>query len=498
MPVGLTFPFLEHPDQIFGLLMGKPADLVTYDLGALNFEFEFHQFFSIFGPLGVSIGLLVQFMVDTAFGYDTQGIQDFVESDFRNPELLLNGFYISDSPKLNGVDDPELTFLAELQAAAELNLGIAKAGVAAAFGFKILFDLFDPNHDMKIRFDEILGNILNQLRAPSDADKLLAPLAIFDVSGEIFARLFAFLNIDFGFFTFEKEFPIFGPVTLLSFNVDFFRPPIFASELDNGDLLIHTGKFADQRLLGNATDLSEHVMINKTGASGNFINVDISGGGLRDNLGDDSTTPLPFKVRKGGKIIIDGGQGDDYFQVTGFAPGDVLFEIDLGVGNDKLELTGGIEGKFSSIQGGAGDDIIGGSAGSDLIFGGMGMDDITAGDGSDLVFGDEGEIGTDSFTALVRPTDGVDTIDGEGGSDILIGGGAKDHIVGGTGGQSDMLIGGGGVVFFKPVQSRSSKTSLEFRTVASRMLRANCSTPRQVTCSSATAAISYTAQRDPM
>src|SRR5688500_3979105 len=216
--------------------MGNNIDLDAYDLGALEFGFEFSQFFSIFGPLGVSIGLLVEIMIDTAFVYDTQGIRDFVESDFRNPLLLFNGFAIAADPRLDGVDDPEMRFFAELQAAAELNLGIARAGVAAAFGFELLFNLFDPDADGRIRITEIIGNIENQLRAPNDADKLLAPLAIFDVSGEIFARLFAFLEIDFGFFTFEKEFPIFGPETLLSFEIDFFRPPILASELDNGDL----------------------------------------------------------------------------------------------------------------------------------------------------------------------------------------------------------------------------------------------------------------------
>src|SRR5262249_46229703 len=113
------FPFLKNPTEIFGLLMGKPARLVTYDLQPLIFGFDFHQFFPIFGPLCVSIGFLVNFSVDTAFGYDTQGIQDFVGSGFQNPGLLLNGFYIDDSPAQNGVDDPELTFLAELQAGVE-------------------------------------------------------------------------------------------------------------------------------------------------------------------------------------------------------------------------------------------------------------------------------------------------------------------------------------------------------------------------------------------
>ncbi|MGA8049240.1 MAG: calcium-binding protein [Burkholderiales bacterium] len=449
---GFSFPFLEHPDQIFGLLMGKNVDLVAYDLGELDFGFEFHQFFSIFGPLGVSIGLIVEIMIDSAFIYDTQGIREFVDSGFKNPALLLDGFAIAADPKLDGVDDPELRFFAELQAAAELNLGIARAGVAAAFGFQILFNLFDPDGDGRIRLKELIGNIENQLRAPNDADKLLAPLAIFDVSGEIFARLFAFLEIDFGFFTFEKEFPIFGPETLLSFQIDFFRPPVLATELDNGDLLIHTGKFADQRLLGNATDLSEHILISRAGASGDTLTVNISSTGTQyggDFLGDDSEVPLAYKMKKGGKIIFDGGKGDDRLEVSGFSKGEVVFDIDMGVGNDEVLLSGGKDDEFSTIVGGKGVDHITGSDGADLIYGGSGDDTIDAGDGTDIVFGDEGEIGTDTATGKTSATDGVDTINGQGGSDIIFGGGGRDSLDGGTSGDSDLLIGGGGVVQFQ-------------------------------------------------
>ena len=447
---GFAFPFLENPSEIFGLLMGKPARLVTYDLAPLDFNFDFHVFFPILGPLGVSIGLLVDFSLDTAFGYDTQGIQDFVEGGFRNPTSLFNGFYIDDSPKQNGVDDPELTFMAELQAAAELNLGIARAGVAAALGFLIEFNLFDPNADGRIRIEELLFNIENQLNAPSDAEKLLAPLAIFDVQGEIFARLFAFLKIDFGFFTFEKEFPIFGPVTLLSFDVDFFRPPVLASEQDNGDLLIHTGEFAEQRLLGNATDVAEHLVIQSNGTNGNFVKVQIRAVG--GTVGDDADTFQDYVVRKGSKIIIDGGEADDIFDLTGFTEDGVLFDIDLGVGNDKLiwpgSAAGGVAGKFSTIRGGSGDDVIDGSGGSDMIFGEAGNDTINAGDGDDLIFGDEGEIGDNKARGLIKPTDGGDAIDAGGGKDIAFGGGGKDLIKGGTGADPDLLIGGGGLVTF--------------------------------------------------
>ena len=40
------FPILEDPSQIFGVLLGQPADLVTYDMAPLEFDFEWSQFFS--------------------------------------------------------------------------------------------------------------------------------------------------------------------------------------------------------------------------------------------------------------------------------------------------------------------------------------------------------------------------------------------------------------------------------------------------------------------
>ena len=196
------FPIINKPEQIFGLLMGNPATLITFDLDPLIVGFEQNFFFSIFGPLGVSLGLVIEFSADFAFGYDTQGISDFVDTDFRNPLLLFNGLFISDTenPDGSGADVPELRFLGGVTAAAELNLGIARAGVAGGLFIEILFDLFDPDNDGKVRISELASNFTNQLRAPSDGEKLLAPLAIFDVTGEIFARLFAFLKIDFGLF----------------------------------------------------------------------------------------------------------------------------------------------------------------------------------------------------------------------------------------------------------------------------------------------------------
>ena len=45
---GFSFPILEDPSQIFGVLLGEPAVLVTYDMDPLIFDFEYSQFFSAY------------------------------------------------------------------------------------------------------------------------------------------------------------------------------------------------------------------------------------------------------------------------------------------------------------------------------------------------------------------------------------------------------------------------------------------------------------------
>ena len=254
-PKPFSFPILESPSQVFGMLMGKEAVLIAYDMPKFKVDAEFSAFFSIFGPLGVSINLEAALNIDFAFGYDTKGFKDFAASDFKNPLLLANGLYVSDDPtdplyEGGGDDPPELTFDGGLWAAAELNLGIARGGVGGGIFIDVDFNLFDNDGDGRVRLDELFTNFINQLKAP-EAEKFLAPLAIFDVTGEVTAELFAFLKIDFGFFTLDKKFQITPPLVLADFEVDFFRPPVLASELENGDLILNIGDFAEQRMLGD-------------------------------------------------------------------------------------------------------------------------------------------------------------------------------------------------------------------------------------------------------
>ncbi|KGM48448.1 matrixin family metalloprotease [Pseudooceanicola atlanticus] len=447
------FPIINKPEQIFGLLMGNPATLITFDLDPLIVGFEQNFFFSIFGPLGVSLGLVIEFSADFAFGYDTQGISDFVDTDFRNPLLLFNGLFISDTenPDGTGADVPELRFLGGVTAAAELNLGIARAGVAGGLFIEILFDLFDPDNDGKVRISELASNFENQLRAPGDGEKLLAPLAIFDVTGEIFARLFAFLKIDFGLFEIDKEFDLVDPITILDFEIDFFRPPVVASEASTGDLIINIGDFAEQRLLGNATDFGETVYIEKNGGLSNGeYTVDVYTD--PNGFGADSPTSsnkFSYKVKAGQAIVVRGGAGDDEINFIGWNGDEVLFDVEGGIGNDIIAFTGGGTGSnttFNRLIGGLGDDTITGSGGRDLVEGGAGNDSVDGGAGEDLVLGDQVEFYPGVLKIDLLGNAGRDTVAGGAGDDIVIGGGGQDSVLGGAG--HDLILSDGGEIRF--------------------------------------------------
>lgn len=444
-----SFPIIQDPSQVFGILTGKSAVLVAYDMPALDFKAEFTQFFPIFGPLGLSINLDAALTIDFAFGYDTTGFIDFADSGFKNPFLLANGLYVSDDPTNplydgTGGDPPELIFDGGLWAAAELNLGIARAGVGGGIFIGVDFNLSDPNDDGRIRLDELAANVLNQLKAPTAAERALAPLAVFDVSGKVTAELFAFLkiNLPWPLPDINKKFNITDPITLVDFDVEFFHPPVLATELVNGDLMINIGDFAEQRVLGAPSDIGEHIFIEDAPLFGpGKVAV------WSDNLGDDATEKQIYSVT--GKIIAVGGEGDDIIDLSGVST--ITFELEGGAGRDTIK--GGHGGGI--IRGGVGDDLLlKGGSGDDLIFGNEGSDVIEAGDGADIVLGDGGEV-SEGFDlgnrhgfvrGRVALTDGADFLYGGGDDDILIGSGEADVIDGGD--KNDLIIGDGALLTF--------------------------------------------------
>ena len=90
---------------------------------------------------------------------------------------------------------------------------------------------------------------------------MLAPLAIFDVTGELFVKLYAFLKIDLLLFSIDWEKDITPEATLLDFNIPFTRIPTLATELGDGVLRLNMGEFSDQRLEGNEQDIGEQFYV---------------------------------------------------------------------------------------------------------------------------------------------------------------------------------------------------------------------------------------------
>ncbi len=443
----ISFPIFQDPTQIFGLLMGDNPTLIAIDLPELSMEFSYSQFFTIFGPLGVSITGTIGMKIDFGpIGYDTLGLRQFFDSGFRNPELLFNGLYISDTAAVDGSgpDIAELVFTGGISAAAELNLGVAKAGVAGGIFIEIDFDLHDPDKDGKIRLEELAKNFLNQAVYAEGGAKLLAPLAIFDVHGEIFLKLFAFLKVDLFFFSIDEEFDITPPITLVEFDIPFTRVPTLASELPGGVLQLNMGSNAGLRLEGDISDGNETFVVAQHGTD--LGKVDVTAYGYTQTYSASS------------KIIALGGEGNDIIDLSGITNSSLTYEIEGGAGNDQIILAASAGAAL--IRGGTGDDEIVSGAGADIIYGEAGNDDIDAGGGNDLVFGDDGKIGEDGLT-LKSSTfgGGNDTIAGGAGDDLILGGGGNDAISGGGG--NDIVIGDGALLTLAAPNSYLNVTTFE-------------------------------------
>jgi len=426
---GFSFPLFDHPEQIFNLLLGQKSDLalVEYRLPVLDFSFEYSQFFPIFGPLGVSIFGTVGLTIDMGFGYDTRGIREFIDSKATHPELLVDGFYLTDLDK-SGNDIPELTFFGGIGAAAELNLGIAEAGVAGGIGVEVDFNLHDNDRDGRVRLDELVGNIYDE--AVINNDPVFAPLAIFDISGQVFAQLTAFLKIDLFFWQFEQSWNITPKITLVDFSIDFDRVPKLGTLSDSGELRLNMGPYADQRLNGDTTDGAETFTVTHSSGSAGDETLEVSS--------PLASHPQTYEHVK--KLIIEGGEGVDHINVNG-----VLSDMNItgGAGDDVITLDSATTGR-ATIHGDAGNDDITGGGGNDVIYGGLGGDTIHGGGGNDIIFGDGETLGDTYADASIAGNDSKDFLYGGDDNDIIFGAGGDDYIEGNDG--NDILIGDAGTV----------------------------------------------------
>lgn len=463
-----TFPIVQDPSQIFGLLLGRDATLVHYKMAPLKFNFQYSQYFPIVGPIGARIGVNLGADMRFAFGYDTAGIRAFVSHDYNRPLDLLDGFYVDDYYG-GQVDVPEIALHGGLSASAELNLGIASGGVGGGVGINVDFDMNDPNHDGKVRLGEMVENVENEAKY---GNILKAPLAVFDIHGKIYAELYAYLNT----FWHDYRWQITSPITIAEFDVKFTRAAKMA-EVNKDTMLVHVGDLSAGRLNGDLTDGNEEFTLDITGdtaklssnkypASGQKydlkgvgkIRIDaakgndtikITGSSSRDieilgGVGNDSIDLSDYTVASGGLVVIKGQEGDDVIKGPAVSDGGeaYLFGDEGSLIRNSSKVVLGAQGTMNAE--GDGSDRIVGTSGRTVIFGGGGKDFLAGGSGNDYVFGDEGRIlFKDKAGATLSPVaiDRTQLHDG-GGDDVVVGGAGDDLLYGGTG--NDAMDGGAG------------------------------------------------------
>ncbi|WP_254513390.1 dockerin type I domain-containing protein [Anatilimnocola floriformis] len=108
--------------------------------------------------------------------------------------------------------------------------------------------------------------------------------------------------------------------------------------------------------------------------------------------------------------------------------------IDVGAGNDNVDLSGVLDTGISTIYGGDGNDSILGSPNVDLIYGGSGSDLLRGGGGVDTIYGEDGD---DTFGVA-----GVGAQDA--GNDFFYGGDGSDLFIWNPGDGNDLIEGGAG------------------------------------------------------
>ncbi|MBM3881910.1 MAG: LEPR-XLL domain-containing protein, partial [Verrucomicrobia bacterium] len=448
--LGFKFPFLEI-SELFKLFRGEPVSLIEYHMPVLDFRASFEQSIPVYPPLYVIFGGEIFAHIDLTFGYDTYGLQKFFSSEEKNPADIFDGFYVKDVND-QGEDVPEITLGGGVYAGAELNLGIAEAGVTGGVFLEVDFNLNDPDHDGKVRISELIANALQDLRC------------IFDIHGELYVELTAYLTIHLLIVDLEFEWD-FARITILEFDITCPQPRLAdyvdnaGNELEsadsNGILRLNMGPYADEREVGDVSDGSEtYTVTHISGDASAGEKVEVSFNGIKQT----------YEGVK--KILADGGAGNDTIDLRSVVvPSESGKGVRGGAGNDTIYASKG-GGKY---YGDAGDDVIQGreaeddfTGAVDIIYGGAGNDTLTGNEGDDEIYGEDGadkiygnagndtldggggndQIWGDVGTDTIYGGDGADRLKGEDDNDWISGDGGDDTIEGGRG--DDQLLGGDG------------------------------------------------------
>ena len=475
----ISFPVLNDAEETYDMLLGDAdAVLVRADFGEIVAEIGYNASYRpiMIGwvPVDVFAGGSITATGRFSMGFDAHylSVQQEKLVDPGDPkefvELLstgglgvaaLHGLFIDDLNS-EGVDVPEIEVVTTISAGAAISIKIIRVGIEGGVEITIEFDASDFDGDGKIRIDDV--------QAASSAGGYMC---MFSVEGSLFFFLKAFLEVDLGFWSWDKRFTILQSpkISLFEFRCKPVEPKLATEELD-GDLILHIGDDPEYDRGFRDADTDERFVVRQVSESRRVdgyewptIRVSVSafdreqffevkeGGriyawagvgqdtlrfepGELDGDTEGSVVPIPFTV----PVCVDGGEGADTI-VTGDGDDIVLG----GDGADTIDLFAGTDLAF----GGGGDDAIRGVGGDDLLYG-QGSPashqlEVSACDGLEIP----------SETDLAEDATDNDRMQGGAGVDRVFGGPGNDEIDGGPGVHPDADMPMSAIVFGTEINS---------------------------------------------
>ena len=198
-PQSFDIPVLTDPSEAVKLLLGADANLFSLNLPTIDLNWPVPIDATLIPAIpgfiipGLSLDLQATagITADLAFGYDTRGLEQFIQSvQAGNPIYsdVFNGFYLGDGA------GPEFTLAAEISLLVELGLGQSIPGLTIGGGGTVAGEItLDVNDDLngspvdgKLYYDELSSALATD------------PFQIFDAGGLIQAGFTAFVEV-FGY-----------------------------------------------------------------------------------------------------------------------------------------------------------------------------------------------------------------------------------------------------------------------------------------------------------
>ncbi|MCC5845792.1 MAG: LEPR-XLL domain-containing protein, partial [Verrucomicrobia bacterium] len=389
---GFAFPIFSDPTQVFSLLMGGDAVLITYSLPQIDFSFNKRIPLIKLGPFQAGMRFGFEITAQLHFGFDTYGVRKAM--DTGNPLWAIDGLYISDRQNADGTgrDIPEVTLRATIALYGGIDVYLARGGIEGGFTVGIDIDLNDPNDDGKVRPSELLA-VVEWTGNPLDWFNIR-------IYGEVYARYYYKVMIPVPYFfgirrvTLYEGGKTFAHLTLFDIQWEGSKgPPILGEKINfvtpKGDLvenalLINMGPNSANRITNDdpwysrsdsaIIDGNEKFVITNSGSS-----VTVT---LYNRTGTSVVHSMTF--HNVSMVVAYAGEGNDIIDATGLNGMPVYFEGSDG--NNQFTVGSTHETNASWLIGGAGNDTLNVINGGYTYFNGVsGSNAISLGQGSSTV-----------------------------------------------------------------------------------------------------------------